>query len=229
MDQIELAASFEAPVIKDTKDNPTWGVIWLHGLGADGHDFESIVPELVEAHWPGIRFVFPHAPKRPVTINGGMRMRAWYDITSIDRKALGEAPGLRDSIQSLEHWIKQLKQAGIASERVILAGFSQGGAVILSALARSTHRFAGAMALSCYMPLADSLAAEKLDKNLSTPIFIAHGSQDPVVPFALGLDSAKVLREQGYKVQWHTYSMPHSLSGEEILDLRFWMSGILSA
>jgi phospholipase/carboxylesterase len=215
-------------VRKDTGLNPKWAVIWLHGLGADGHDFEPIVDELIEPHWPSIRFIFPHAPTRPVTINGGMRMRAWYDITSIDRKALGEAPGLRDSIQSLEAWIARLNADGIASERIVLAGFSQGAAVILSAFLRSTHRFAGVMALSGYMPLADSIQTEKQDKNLLTPVFIAHGSQDAVVPMALGLESAQTLRKQGFQVQWHSYQMQHSVSGEEVADLRFWLAGILS-
>ncbi len=213
----------------DTGAAPTWGVIWLHGLGADGHDFEPIVPELCARNWPAIRFVFPHAPVRPVTINGGARMRAWYDIKSLDRTALGEAPGIRESIDTISEIIAAFGHQGITPERTFIIGFSQGGALALSAALRYPAKLAGVVALSCYLPLADSLATEADPENARIPVFMAHGIQDPVVPMALGQLSAQILRARGLNVDWHQYPMPHSVCVEEIADLRTWMAARLLA
>ena len=213
----------------DTGAAPTWGVIWLHGLGADGHDFEPIVPELCARNWPAIRFVFPHAPVRPVTINGGARMRAWYDIKSLDRTALGEAPGIRESIDTVSKIIAAFVHQGITPERTFIIGFSQGGALALSAALRYPEKLAGVVALSCYLPLAESLATEAAPENAKVPVFMAHGVQDPVVPMALGQLSAQILRARGLSVDWHQYPMPHSVCAEEIADLRAWMAARLLA
>ncbi len=211
----------------ETGPAPSWGVIWLHGLGADGHDFEPIVPELVGKNWPAIRFVFPHAPVRAVTINGGARMRAWYDIKTLDRAALGEAPGIRESIALITEIIGNFAAQGIAAERIFVIGFSQGGALALSAALRFPEKLAGVVALSCYLPLAESLASEADPANASVPVFMAHGVQDPVVPMALGTMSAEILRARGLTVDWHQYPMPHSVCAEEIRDLRAWMAARL--
>jgi phospholipase/carboxylesterase len=211
----------------DTGPAPNWGVIWLHGLGADGHDFVPIVPELVTKHWPAIRFVFPHAPVRAVTINGGARMRAWYDIKTLDRAALGEAPGIRESIALVAEIVGDLGTHGIAPEHIFVIGFSQGGALALSAALRFPQKLAGVVALSCYLPLAESLATEADPANANLPVFMAHGVQDPVVPMALGTLSAEILRARNLTVDWHQYPMPHSVCAEEIRDLREWMGARL--
>ena len=208
---------------RDSAANPTHAVIWMHGLGADGHDFEPIVPELCARNWPGIRFVFPHAPVRSVTINGGMRMRAWYDIRSLDRTALGEAPGLRDSIDAIGELIEMLIGQGFASERIFIAGFSQGGAVALCTALRYAKPLAGIIALSTYLPLAEKLPTELSPANAKVPIFMAHGVQDPVVVMDLGLLSAGQMRGLGLTVDWYQYPMPHSVCNEEILALRAWL------
>jgi phospholipase/carboxylesterase len=217
----------ENSIVTDTGREPKNAVIWLHGLGADGHDFAPIVPELCASNWPAIRFVFPHAPMRPVTINGGMRMRAWYDITTLDRSALGEAPGLRDSIAMVAKLIQGLEAQDIASENIFIAGFSQGGAVALCAALRHPKPLAGAIALSTYLPLMDSLASELRAQNAKLPIFMAHGTHDPVVPLSLGQLSADALRARQLPLDWHSYPMQHSVCAEEIADLRQWLTGKL--
>jgi phospholipase/carboxylesterase len=202
-----------------TGKNPTHAVIWLHGLGADGHDFEPIVPELIRPHWPAIRFVFPHAPVRPVTINGGMPMRAWYDIRGMDIASRADEAGIRESIGLTHRWLDHLVQSGIPAHHILLAGFSQGGAVILNAMLRYRERLAGAIALSTYLPLHDKLAAEAHAANAGTPIFMAHGSADPIVPLALGRQSADVLVAAGYPLTWRQYRMQHSVCAEEVADI----------
>jgi phospholipase/carboxylesterase len=202
-----------------TGKNPTHAVIWLHGLGADGHDFEPIVPELIRPHWPAIRFVFPHAPVRPVTINGGMPMRAWYDIRGMDIASRADEAGIRESIGLTHRWLDHLVQSGIPAHHILLAGFSQGGAVILNAMLRYRERLAGAIALSTYLPLHDKLAAEAHAANAGTPIFMAHGSADPIVPLALGRQSADVLVAAGYPLTWRQYQMQHSVCAEEVADI----------
>ncbi|GLQ98000.1 alpha/beta hydrolase [Dyella mobilis] len=210
-------------VENETAASPVYSVIWLHGLGADGHDFAPIVPELVEAQWPALRFVFPHAPVRPVTINGGMAMRAWYDIYGFDLVSRQDEAGVRESIAQVEALIAREQERGVPSERILLAGFSQGGAIALAAGLRHSQRLAGIIALSTYLPIADSLAAERGAANAAVPIFWGHGTFDPVVAMQRGVDSRKVLEALGYQVAWHTYPMAHAVCAEEIADLRRWM------
>ena len=207
----------------ETGPNPPWSVIWLHGLGADGHDFEPIVPELVDEAWPAIRFVFPHAPVRAVTINGGMRMRAWYDILGLEIAQRQDERGVRESIAFVQGLIARENARGVPSERIVIAGFSQGGAIALASGLRHPQRLAGVVALSTYLPIAESSADERSEANRALPIFMAHGSLDPVVGHALGQMSRSYLEQLGYAVQWHSYSMPHSVNAEEIADLARWL------
>ena len=206
----------------ETAADPRYSVIWLHGLGADGNDFAPIVPELVAPQWPALRFVFPHAPVRPVTINGGMPMRAWYDIAGFDLHVNQDEVGMRASIAQLEALIAREHDRGVPSERIVLVGFSQGGAIALAGGLRHAHRLAGIVALSTYLPLAESLASERSAANAAVPMFWGHGSADPVVVMQRGLDSRARLQALGYAVDWHTYPMPHAVCAEEIGDLRRW-------
>ncbi|MEW5835688.1 MAG: carboxylesterase [Pseudomonadota bacterium] len=215
-------------VERETGTDPTHSVIWLHGLGADGNDFAPIVPELVSPQWPALRFVFPHAPVRPVTINGGMPMRAWYDILGMDLMSRQDATGMCASIDAVEALIAREHERGVPSERIVLAGFSQGGAIALLAGLRRAQRLAGIVALSTYLPLADTLAAERSAANARVPIFWGHGTMDPVVILQRGLDSRAALEALGYVVDWHTYPMPHSVCAEEIADLRRWFDARLA-
>jgi len=207
----------------ETAASPRHSVIWLHGLGADGHDFAPIVPELVAADWPALRFVFPHAPVQPVTVNGGMPMRAWYDIVAFDLLARQDEAGIRASIAAVEALIARENERGVPDERIVLAGFSQGGAIALAAGLRHTKRLAGIVALSTYLPLADTLAAERSAANTGVPIFQAHGTFDPVVIPPRGSDSRDLLQTLGYHVEWHAYPMAHAVCAEEIADLRTWL------
>lgn len=207
-------------------NNPQWVVIWLHGLGADGHDFEPIVPELGLGAEPGVKFIFPHAPVRPITVNGGMRMRGWYDIKSMDIVGREDPEGIQDSEQKIRRLIQSQIESGIPSDRIILAGFSQGGAVALHTALRYQHRLAGVIALSTYVPLTGTVKAEVSESNLGIPIFMAHGDFDPVVAPQLGLNSMTLLEELGYDVEWRTYPMPHSVSPEEIRNIGNWMQGL---
>jgi phospholipase/carboxylesterase len=211
------------PVVVNTGADPRWAVLWLHGLGADGHDFEPIVPELITRSWPAIRFVFPHAPVQRVTINGGAAMRAWYDIKSLDREGLQDDAGIRKSVASISAMLDAFSKTGFASERIFLAGFSQGGAVALAAGLRFPHRLAGILALSSYLPLSAQTATEAAAENRKTPIFIAHGSMDPVVAPAFGEASAKALSAMDYPVQFKRYPMAHSVCAEELTDIRAFM------
>jgi phospholipase/carboxylesterase len=198
-----------------TGPKPTAAVIWLHGLGADGHDFEPIVPELRLPPSVEVRFVFPHAPVRPVTLNQGMAMRAWYDIFRLGGGPEDEA-GIRASQALLEKLVADEKQKGIAAARIVIAGFSQGGAIALQAALRYPERLAGVLALSTYLPLSNQLKDEKNPANDKLPIFMAHGSYDDIIPLARAEQSRKVLEGLGYPVEWHTYPMPHSVCAEEI-------------
>lgn len=213
----------------ETAANPRFAVIWLHGLGADGHDFGPIVPELVAHDWPPIRFVFPHAPKRPVTINGGMPMRAWYDIKGAQIADRQDETGIRESMQHLDALIAREIERGIPASQILLAGFSQGAAMVLSGGLRHAQRLAGIVALSGYLPLEQMLAAERSVANADVPIFMAHGSVDPVVPQPLGLLSRDFLRNLGYTVDWHSYPMAHQVCAQEIADLRTWIGARLGA
>lgn len=196
-------------------------VIWLHGLGADHSDFEPIVPELDLP--PAVRFVFPDAPIRPVTINNGMRMRAWYDILQLGPGPEDEA-GVRESQKIVEGLIEQ---AGVPPERVVLAGFSQGGAIVLQTALRYPKRLAGVVALSTYMPLSHTLSAEKNPANDTIPVFMAHGRFDDIIPLQRAQASRDLLIKAGYPVEWHEYAMPHSVSMEEIGDIAAFLRGLL--
>jgi phospholipase/carboxylesterase len=215
-------------VTKHTGPEPVASILWLHGLGADGHDFEPIIPELVDPAWPALRFVFPHAPVRPVTINMGMAMRAWYDIKAMSLDQRADEAGLRESVDQVEALIAAEVEAGIDAERVFLAGFSQGGVVALQAALRHRQRLAGVIGLSCYLPLADALAAERAPANADLPVLLMHGSQDPVVPMALGMHARDTLAGWGYPVDWHAYPMQHTLCMEQIVDLRRWLGARLA-
>lgn len=210
-----------------TASDPRHAIIWMHGLGANGHDFEPIVPELVDPSWPPLRFVFPHAPQRAITINNGMRMPAWYDIAGMAIAQRQDEAGIRDSIGRIEALIAREVARGIPSSSILLAGFSQGAAMALSVGLRHRETLGGIIALSGYLPLHESLVTETSPANRSVPIFIAHGSVDPVVPEALGAMSRDFLRSNGYRVDWHSYRMAHQVCGEEIADLRIWIGARL--
>jgi phospholipase/carboxylesterase len=206
----------------------TASVIWLHGLGADGNDFVPIVPELRLPDSLAVRFVFPHAPERPVTLNGGMRMRAWYDILALDRAAREDAQGIRESQALVGALIEKEKARGIPSERIVLAGFSQGGAIALQTGLRYPDKLAGLMVLSSYLPQRDSLVAEASVANRAIPIFMAHGEFDYMLPMPLGSSSRDVLQQNGYAVEWHAYPMEHQVCAEEIRDSAGWLVKALS-
>lgn len=211
----------------ETGPKPSGSVIWMHGLGADGHDFEPMVPELVRRDERTLRFVFPNAPVRPVTINGGYRMRAWYDIAGIDRHSKQDEAGIRESDAIVRALIGREKERGISAERIVLAGFSQGGAIALYSGTRYPERIAGIMGLSCYMLLAQKFDTERSQANHTTPIFLAHGTQDPVVHPMLGEETRQLLEATNYSVEWHTYPMPHSVSPEEVEDIAEWLRRVL--
>jgi phospholipase/carboxylesterase len=211
----------------ETAPKPDAAVIWLHGLGADGHDFEPIVPELVQRGEKRWRFVFPNAPIRPVTLNGGMPMRAWYDILGLDRKMTEDAAGFKDTDAAIRELIAAEMARGIPSTRIVLAGFSQGGAVSLYTMPRFDHTLAGVMALSCYLPREATFAAERMSANDATPIFMAHGQADPMIPIMLGMKSRDFLAQRGYKVEWHDYPMAHSVCPQEIADIRKFLFRVL--
>ncbi|MEK0267859.1 alpha/beta hydrolase [Stenotrophomonas rhizophila] len=216
-------------VENETGADPQWSVLWLHGLGADGHDFAPIVPELVRPHWPAIRFVFPHAPVQPITINNGVPMRAWYDIVSADFRSRADSAGVDASIVELELLIEREVARGIPAERILLAGFSQGGAVILSALLRRTRPLAGLIALSTYLPDPAKAAAARVADAISVPVFMAHGTQDPVIPVAIARDTAQTLENLGLPVEWHTYTMAHQVCAEEMHALGEWLEARFAA
>ena len=215
----------------ETANNPTAAVIWMHGLGADGNDFVPIVKELDLAGTPGIRFVFPHAPTRPVTINNGYVMRAWYDISFGDlegKTRRADEKGLRESQAQISELIAQQQSRGIAASKIVLAGFSQGGAIALQTGLRHPEKLAGVMALSTYLPLAESFAAEASAANKATSVFMAHGTHDPVVPYSMGDNSRKILEQAGYVLEWHDYPMQHSVCLEEVTDIGRWLVKVLA-
>jgi len=211
----------------ETAPNPAASVIWLHGLGADGNDFVPIVGELELPDVP-IRFVFPHAPMQPVTINNGMVMRAWYDIAGADLARREDERGVRASQTLVEALIAREKARGTPARRIVLAGFSQGGAIALQTGLRHPERLAGIMALSTYVPLAESLEAEAHAANRGLPIFMAHGLYDPIVPIAAARRSRDLLQRLGYVVEWHEYPMPHSVAPQELDDIGAWLRRVLA-
>ena len=222
-----MGAVQEPPVIHEPPARPaTAAVIWLHGLGADGHDFAPIVPELEPVRsWA--RFVFPHAPSRPVSINFGMRMRAWYDIRDAGGRFVSDEDHLHESQRTVEALVDGEIEAGIPAGRIVLAGFSQGGAVALHTALRHPRRLAGLIALSTYLPRAHALAAERSASNADLPVFMAHGELDPVVGLDLAISSRETLLGLDYAVQWHTYRMPHAVCPEEIRELAAWLARTL--
>ena len=222
-------AELDPPVVIEPSKPATAAVVWLHGLGADGHDFEPVAAELGRGGLDDIRFVFPHAPVRPVTINGGMEMRAWYDIAGPDLDRRADEEGVRASAGIARGLVDEQVARGIAGERIVLAGFSQGGAIALYAGLRFPFRVAGILALSAYLPAAKSLAAEAHAANRDVPIFLAHGSQDPVIALALSEHSGAAMADLGYIVEVHTYPMPHSVCAEEIRDIANWLHRVLAA
>jgi phospholipase/carboxylesterase len=211
----------------ETAASPTCSIIWMHGLGADGHDFVDIVPELGLPARPGIRFVFPHAPMRPVTINAGYVMRAWYDIRDDGGKRREDPAGVRASQKSIEALLEREKARGVPARSIVLAGFSQGGAMALHTALRYGERLAGIMALSCSLPLADTLGAEASPANRDVPIFMAHGTHDPMIPMARAMRAREILSGLGYRLEWHEYPMPHSVCLEEVRDVSAWLGSVL--
>ena len=207
-----------------TGSKPAASIIWLHGLGADGHDFEPIVPELKLAK--PLRFVFPHAPVRPVTINQGMRMRAWYDILQFGGGPEDDA-GIRASQRLVEKLISEEKGKGRPAAKIVMAGFSQGGAIALQTALRYPERLAGVLALSAYLPQAASLQSERSLANQGIPIFMAHGSRDDIIPLRRAEESRELLEAAGYPVEWHEYPMPHSVCAEEIADIAAFLARIV--
>lgn len=215
-------ASHPPPIILQTGKQAQHSIIWLHGLGADGQDFVPIADELELP--AAVRYIFPHAPLRPVTVNGGFVMRAWYDIAGQDINAQQDAAGIRASQALVEALIAQEAAHGIARHHIFLAGFSQGGAIALYTAMRQTAPLGGVLALSTYLPLAESAARESLQQSKATPVFMAHGRSDPVVPYALGVVSRDALLEFGYMVEWHEYAMQHSVCEEELRDIAIWLT-----
>lgn len=211
-------------LVLETGPNPRHAVIWLHGLGADGHDFEPIVPQLSAAAERPVRFIFPHAPVRPVTINGGLPMRAWYDILGINLDRNQDQAGILASVAAVDALLDEQIAAGIAPENLMLAGFSQGGAIALRCGLARPHALGGLIALSTYLLGADTLADWASEAGQATAIFMGHGSQDPVVPPGLGEASARQLHAAGYAVRWQTWPMPHSVCAAEIDALDAWLA-----
>ncbi len=214
---------------RETGPNPQWAVIWLHGLGADGSDFAPMVPELVRPQWPALRFVFPHAPIRPITINNGVRMRGWYDIVGMDFAQRADKVGIAESVAQIEALIANEQARGIAPERILLAGFSQGGAVTLAVGLQRRVPLAGLIAMSTYLPDPAAAASQLQLGALAQPLFMAHGSADPVVPYRAGEQSAQALQALGFTLEWHSYPMGHQVCVEEIDALRDWMQARFTA
>jgi phospholipase/carboxylesterase len=208
----------------ETAPSPDAAVIWMHGLGADGYDFVDIPPALRLPESLAVRFVFPHAPMQPVTINGGMVMRAWYDVRHDAGARREDEPGVRASQKRIEALIARERERGVPADRLVLAGFSQGGAMALHTGLRHGERLAGIMALSCFLPLADQIAAEASPANRQTSIFLAHGTHDPVIPLARARQAHEVLTRLGSPVEWHEYTMPHSVCDAEIRDIGAWLT-----
>ena len=217
----------DPPVVIESSRAAAAAVVWLHGLGADGHDFEPVAAEFGRSGLDDIRYVFPHAPVRPITVNGGMKMRAWYDIAGSELDRGTDEEGVRESAAIARALVDEQIASGIPARRVVLAGFSQGGAIALFAGLRLPYRIAGILALSTYLPAEGSLAAQAHSANSDVPIFLAHGSHDPLISLALSERSRAVMANLGYTVETHTYPIPHSVCPEEIRDIANWLSRVL--
>jgi len=210
-----------------TGPNPSAAVIWLHGLGADGHDFEPVVPQLMWPGAPDIRFIFPHAPVRPVTINNGMAMRAWYDIVSLTGDRNQDQRGIADSVNHAAALVGRERERGIDPGRIVVAGFSQGGAIAVQLAIRYPDRLAGLVALSTYLLLEHRMDDDRASANKDLPVFVGHGNSDPMVPMMLGQALAERMKAMGHPVQWHSYPMLHAVCPEEIADLSAWLRNTL--
>ena len=204
-------------------ENADWSIIWLHGLGADGHDFEPIVPELRLPESLAVRFIFPHAPVRPVTLNGGMAMRAWFDLAALSEDAPFDREGYEATRQEVLKLVARENSRGVTTDHIILAGFSMGGAVSLGTGMSLDEKLAGIIGLSTFLFPAEHTGLEASDANRDTPVFMAHGEYDPVVPLQFGQSTHRQLQEQGMQVEWKTYAMPHAVCPEEIADIREWL------
>ena len=209
-----------------TADEPDGSVIWLHGLGADGHDFEPIIPEFGLPGSLGLRFVFPHAPVRPVTLNGGMAMRAWYDIYSLDREGPVDEEGIDESSSMLEALIDRERERGVDGKRIVVAGFSQGGVIAINSVLRSRQGLGGLLALSTWLALPG--AASDDDVDTSIPVFMGHGQFDPMVPIQYGKTAAEQLGAAGFDVEWRDYPMAHAVCPQEIADISRWLQSIFA-
>lgn len=220
-------ASNPSTIILQTGKQAQHSIIWLHGLGADGQDFVPIADELKLP--VAVRYIFPHAPMRPVTINGGFVMRAWYDIAGQSMDTQQDTAGIRASQSLVDILIAQEVAHGIAPHNIFLAGFSQGGAIALHTALRQTAPLGGVLALSSYLPLAETAPRELLEQTKATPVFMAHGRSDPIVPYALGVASRDALLKFGYAVEWHEYAMQHSVCGEELGDIAAWLGQKIEA
>jgi phospholipase/carboxylesterase len=210
-----------------TGPNPEVSIIWMHGLGADAHDFEPAVPMLQLDSGRSLRFVFPNAPVRPVTIDGGLQMRAWYDLKSMDRDGPEDEDGIRASAAAIDALIQQERDRGIAAERIVMAGFSMGGAMALFTALRYPQKLAGVLALSTYVPISQATFAEASQANHGLPIFMAHGTMDEVVPFNFARNSRKRLHQHDYAVEWHEYPMAHSVIPEELEHIKVFLERVL--
>lgn len=222
-----MATAILETVELTTGPAPTGTVIWMHGLGADGHDFEPAVPHLAPRGARPLRFVFPHAPVRPVTLNGGMAMRAWYDIVRLNRAGPEDESGFRQSDAAVRALIKRENERGIDSNRIVLAGFSQGGAMALYTGTRLPDKLAGIIGLSCYLPLAEKLATEADAANRATPIFLAHGRFDEVIEPRFGAASRAQLEAMGYNVEWHEYPLAHGVDLDELAAVAAFLQRVL--
>ena len=211
----------------ETGPNPQAAVVWMHGLGADAHDFEPVIPILDFGPQRPIRYVFPNAPVRPVTLNGGMAMRAWYDIFSLDRAGPVDEAGINDSSTILEVLVEREIERGIDPGQIVIAGFSQGGAIAINTILRSSRKYAGLLALSAWLPLPAAIEEHGADTSL--PVFMAHGQFDPMIPMQYGRLSADRLIEAGFEVEWHDYPMAHAVCPDEIADLRQWLVSVYAA
>ncbi len=217
------------PFVEVDPKSPAKAVVfWLHGLGDSGNGFAPIVPELNLPEELAVRFVFPHAPTRPVTINNGMAMRAWYDIKSLDFNHRADSQGVHESADLVAELIESEMQKGIPANKIVLAGFSQGGVIALHLGTRFAHSLAGIMSLSSYMSESEKLQAEAHHANQKTPIFVAHGTHDDVVPVFLGNAAFKVLESNGYSVTWHEYAMQHNVCAQQLADISTWLQQVLA-
>lgn len=219
--------SLEFETVEHGPANAGSSIIWLHGLGADGHDFEALIPELALPADRAVRFIFPHAPVRPVTLNGGYRMRAWFDITSLERKGPLDIEGLREAMTGIDALVAREAKRGVPAERIVLAGFSQGGALALAAALSGERRFAAILGLSTFLMAPEATGMRFGIANRDTPLLLAHGRQDPVVPLALGVETRDYLRAEGFSPEWREYDMPHSVCAAEIRDIRAFLLGVL--